>query len=85
MGLLDYYEAKWAFILMEQFGCSYSRIREIFCEVYGDARFGAYSGRDIVFYAYILLNKKLDPHLDAEKLDDLVTNLETRDVQQHEE
>lgn len=55
--MLDYYQAQWVYVLRSEFGCTYSRIRELMSSIYKQEKFEAHNGRDIVGYAYILLGK----------------------------
>lgn len=62
--MLNYTEAKLVYLLRNEFGCTYSRVREIMLELYPWHKFAAHTGKDIVGYAYILLGKKIESDLD---------------------
>lgn len=77
--ILNYFEAQWVYLLREEFGCTYSRIREIMCKIYPAHKFGAYTGKDIVGYAYILLGKPIPVDADESEIQSLTKTISESD------
>lgn len=61
--MISYTDAKWVRVLRLEFGCTYSRIREILIQIYGPG-LQKYSGGDIVAYASLLLGKDIEDEHD---------------------